>query len=157
MAHSSFEIRSSKDLYDKLVREHKRIMEDIWSSDHAINFSITAHHLYIDWLKKELPSAEYKKLTHKIKTTVRVEMEIVRDICDGSKHLVINNPPQLQINDSQMNQGEFSKEFSRGFNIGGLTLTLHNGSKIYFDNVADRIIDFWSHYFDLSFTPNYGE
>jgi hypothetical protein len=45
MSQSSFEIRTAKDLFLKLVREHERIMADPWSSDHAINFSITAHHL----------------------------------------------------------------------------------------------------------------
>src|SRR5688500_4748508 len=46
MSQSSFEIKTPKDLYLKLVREHERIMADLWSSDYAINFSITAHHVY---------------------------------------------------------------------------------------------------------------
>jgi hypothetical protein len=157
MSQSSFEIKSPKDLYLKLVREHKRILEDLWSSDHAINFSITAHHLYDDWLEKELTTADYNKLTHKINTTLRVEMEIIRDICDGSKHLVINKPPHLQVNDSAISKGSFSKEFSRAFDIGGLTLTLHDGTRMYFDNVADKVIDFWGFYFDPAYIPNHHE
>jgi hypothetical protein len=154
MSQSSFEIKSSRDLYLKLAREHKRILEDLWSFDHAINFSITAHHLYDDWLEIELSPGDYKKLTHKIKTTLRVEMEIIRDVCDGSKHLTIDKPKHLQVKDSTVNQGAFSKEFSRAFDIGGLYLILHDGTKVYFDNIADKVIDFWGSYFDPSYVPN---
>lgn len=157
MSQSSFEIKSSKDLYLKLVREHKRILEDIWSSDHAINFSITAHHLYKDWLKSEISEADYNKLTHKIKITLRVEMDIIRDVCDGSKHLTLTNPPHVQVSDSKMHHGSFDRSFSRAFDVGGLTLTLHDESEVYFDNVADKVIDFWSLYFDPNCLPKHHE
>lgn len=148
MSHSSFEIKTGKDLYLKLVREHERIMADLWSSDHAINFSITAHHLYRDWLKRELIDVEYIKLKAQVETTLAIESGIIRDVCDGTKHLIIDRPPHVQVSDSGMKQGAFSKAFSRAFDIGGLFLTLHDGTRVYFDNVADKVLTFWSSYFD---------
>ena len=148
MSHSSFEIKTGKDLYLKLVREHERIMAYLWSSDHAINFSITAHHLYRDWLKRELIDVEYIKLKAQVETTLAIESGIIRDVCDGTKHLIIDRPPHVQVSDSGMKQGAFSKAFSRAFDIGGLFLTLHDGTRVYFDNVADKVLTFWSSYFD---------
>jgi hypothetical protein len=95
VSQSSFEIKTTKDLYLKLVRENERIMAALWSSDHAINFSITAHHLYKDWLKRELTEAEYHKLKAQVEAALTIECGIVRDICDGTKHLQIDRPPHV--------------------------------------------------------------
>ena len=148
MSQSSFEIKSSKDLYLKLLREHGRLLDDLYSSDHAINFSLTAHHLLKDWLKRELTESEYSKLKTEIVNNLGVEIEIIRDVCDGTKHLHLNHPPHLQIRGSGMHQGAFSKGFNRSFGIGGLFLVLHDGSEVYFDNVADKIVDFLKKYFE---------
>ena len=145
---SSFEIRTSKDLFLKLVREHERIMADLWSSDHAINFIITAHHLYKDWLKRELAEVDYLKVKTQVETVLTIESGVIRDVCDGTKHLHIDRPPHVHVSNSGMKQGAFSKAFSRAFDIGGLFLTLHDGSILYFDNVADKVLSFWKKYFD---------
>jgi hypothetical protein len=150
---SSFEIRISKDLFLKLVREHERIMADLWSSDHAINFSITAHHLYKDWLKRELAEVDYLKVKTQVETVLTIESGVLRDVCDGTKHLHIDRPPHVQVSNSGMKQGAFSKAFSRAFDIGNLLLVLHDGSKIYFDNVADKVLRFWRDYFDNTNKP----
>lgn len=34
--------------------------------------------------------------------------------------------------------------------LSGLFLTLHDGSKLYVDNVADKVIEFWKKYFEKS-------
>jgi hypothetical protein len=153
MSQSSFEIKTARNLYLKLIREHERIMADLWSSDHAINFSITAHHLYRDWLKRELTGVEYLKLRTQVETALTVESGIIRDVCDGTKHLYIDRPPHVQVSDSGMKQGAFSKAFSRAFDIGGLFLTLHDGTRVYFDNVADKVLTFWRSYFDSAQEP----
>lgn len=147
MSQSSFEIKTAKHLYLKLLREHERLLSDLHSSDHAINFSITAHHLFKDWLKTELTALAYEKLKLDINIDIKDEMGIIRDICDGTKHLHLDRP-HLQVSDSGMRHGAFSKAFSRAFDIGGLFLTLHDGSKLYFDNVADKVVAFWRNYFE---------
>lgn len=83
MSQSSFEIKTAKDLYLKLVREHERIMADLWSSDHAINFSVTAHHLYKDWLKRELSEADYLKLKAEIESCLKKEIGIIETCVMG--------------------------------------------------------------------------
>ena len=92
MSQSSFEIKTAKHLYLKLLREHERLLADLHSSDHAINFSITAHHLFKDWLKTELTRSEYDKLKRGIEINLKVQMGIIRDICDCPKHLHLDRP-----------------------------------------------------------------
>lgn len=150
MSHSSFEIKTAKDLYLKLVRERERIMADLWASDRAINFSVTAHHLYKDWLKRELSDLDYLKLKGQIEAALPIEIGIIRDACDGTKLLHLSKRPHVQVSDSGMKQGAFSKGFSRAFNIGGLFLTLHDRSNLYFDKVADKVLSFWKDYFEGS-------
>src|SRR5690606_22305930 len=149
MYQSLFEIKTANHLYMKLLREHERLLADLHSSDHAINFSITAHHLFNDWLKRELTPSEYEKLKLEININIKVEIGILRDICDGTKHLHLDRP-HLQVRDSGVRHGAFSKAFSRAFDIGGLFLTLHDGSKLYFDNVAHKVVAFWRNYFEDS-------
>jgi hypothetical protein len=108
MSHSSFEIKNAQHLYLNLLREHKRLFADLHSSDHAINFSITAHHLYKDWLKRELSESEYEKIKSEIKNNLKAEMEITRDFCDGTKHLHLDRL-HVQVSDSGMSHGAFSK------------------------------------------------
>jgi hypothetical protein len=71
-------------------------------------------------------------------------------VCDGTKHLHLDKP-HTKVSNSGMRQGAFSKAFSRAFDIGGLFLTLHDGTKLYFDNVADKVLSFWKNF--LRMTP----
>lgn len=153
MSLSSFEIKTAKDLFLKLTREHERLMSDLHSPDYAINFSITAHHLFKDWLRRELSPDEFKTLETTIDINLRTEMGIIRDVCDGSKHLHLTKPPHLQVRDSSIRRGAFSSAFSRAFDIGGLVVTLHDGAEIYFDSVADAVLAFWREYFESQSRP----
>jgi hypothetical protein len=60
----------------------------------------------------------------------------------------------LKVSASGMRHGAFSKGFSRAFDIGGLFLTLHDGSKLCFDNVADKVLNFWRSYFEAESTSS---
>jgi len=85
-------------------------MADLWSSDHAVNFSITTHHLYKDWLKRELSEPDYLKLKAEIEPSLKIEIGIIRDVCDGTKHLHLDRP-HTQVSNSGMQQGAFSTAF----------------------------------------------
>lgn len=148
MSKSSFGIKTATDLFQKLTREYRRCKADCSSADHAINFCTTAHHLYVDWLRNELDAASYGKLKNEVDQRISVEVGIVRDICDGSKHLILDRRPHVQISDSNVHHGGFSNAFSLGFDVDGLSITLKDGSSVYFDQIADTIFDFWKHYFD---------
>jgi hypothetical protein len=104
-------------------------------------------------LKRELADADYLKLKAQVETALTIESGIIRDVCDGTKHLHIDRSPHVQVSGSGMKQGAFSKAFSRAFNIGGLFLTLHDGSKVYFHNVADKVLRFCDSYFDHTNRP----
>ena len=53
MGQYSFDIKDSQGLFDKLKRDYEKYSADKLSSDNAINFSITAYHLF-EWTEPEL-------------------------------------------------------------------------------------------------------
>lgn len=147
----SFEIRSAVDLYGKLLREYDRFRLDPISTDHAINLCVTAHHLFKDWLRIELGEAspEYDQLKSMIETDLFLEVEIMRDICDGSKHVSLHRPPPLQVNNAETYLGGFSPgDFSsEDFDVSGLFVNLRDGSKLKFAVVVEKVMQFWKIYF----------
>ena len=96
------------------------------------------------------------KLKEPLEGSLQVELGIIREVCDGTKHLHLDRP-HTQVSDSGMRHGAFSKAFSREFDIGGLFLTLHDGSKVYFDDVADKVLNFRRRYYNDESATNTNE
>ena len=49
----TFGFNSAKDVYEKLVRDSKKLGENHRSKDECFNFSVTAWQLYNDWLEND--------------------------------------------------------------------------------------------------------
>ncbi|WP_420318161.1 hypothetical protein [Ekhidna sp.] len=144
MSTFSFDIAESKDWFDKLEREYNDFLKDKTSSDRAINFSITAHHMN-EWAKSELTEKEKAKLALKRKP-VQNDFNIIQDLANGTKHKVLKY--ESTIKTTEHSRGAFSSGFSRGFNISTLNILMNSGEKIYFEDVAKNIYNFWKDYFN---------
>ena len=72
-------------------------------------------------------------------------MEIIRDLADGLKHGDLDRN-HLQLKHSGEHKGGFSSGFSKGFNTSCLYLTLKDGSKLDFEDVADKVFNYWKDY-----------
>jgi hypothetical protein len=66
MSTFNFDINNSKGWFDKLEGEYRVFLHDKTSTDCAINFSITAHHMN-DWAKSELSEKGKAELAEKRK------------------------------------------------------------------------------------------
>ena len=75
------------------------------------------------------------------------ELAYLRDICTASKHgESLRYAPQ--ITEARFKGGAFSHGFSRGFDISRLEIELPDGQTMFFEDVIDRAVDFWSTFFD---------
>ena len=75
------------------------------------------------------------------------ELAYLQDICTESKHGKISRYTP-RISEARFHGGAFSHAFSRGFDISRLEIKLPGGQTIFFNDVVDRAVDFWSNFFD---------
>jgi hypothetical protein len=71
------------------------IKEDLTSVDEAEAFSIYANHLHKDWLKFFF--VDYEAIMQTANLSIGNEIEMIRDIADGLKHIELNRPLLLTI------------------------------------------------------------
>ena len=75
------------------------------------------------------------------------ELAYLHDICTESKHGKISRYTP-RISEARCHGGDFSRDFSRDFNISCLEIKLPGGQTIVFNDVVDRAVEFWSKFFD---------
>lgn len=54
----------------------------------------------------------------------------------------------IKVKDARHHRRAFSRGFSRGFDISRLEIELLEGQTLLFLDVADRLVDFWSDFFE---------
>ena len=75
------------------------------------------------------------------------ELAYLQDICIASKHgEILRYTPR--IDEARFKGGAFSHDFSRDFDISRLEIELPGGQTIFFNDVLDRAVNFWSKFFD---------
>lgn len=147
MSELSFEIKNSSDFLKKLLEDYSEFNKDDTSSRVAINCAMTAWHL-IDWVYYELMTNEYSTLSEfqKELKTFCPELQIMQDITHSSKHhtLTRHNP---SIKTTNLHGGSFNSDFSSDFDISSLVIIKKDGTKLYFDEEIEKVINFWNTYF----------
>ena len=144
----SFNIRTTNDLFNKLLEEYKEFLKNSTSSRHAINCALTAWHL-IDWIyhnDHELSKkySELKEFQQELKSLCP-SLQIMHDIANGSKHNSLKWHKPI-IKETRLYKGSFSNDFSRDFDISSLDIELTDGTKIYFEDEIKNVVDFWTKY-----------
>ncbi|MEK6783147.1 MAG: hypothetical protein AABY93_15710 [Bacteroidota bacterium] len=147
MTRLSFDIVNSKQFFSKLLEDSKDYQIDKTSSRLAINCAMTAWHLS-DWIYFE---EEYDKIYKLVDFQERLKklcpaLQIMHDICTGSKHFHLTKH-QSKVEESKLHSGEFSSDFSRDFDISVLILEMKDGTKSYFEDDLETVIDFWNKVF----------
>lgn len=142
----SFEIKNIRDFHLKLQWEFNRLIKEEHSTDHAINFSFTAHHLYNDWLRKS-DNTEFNKIKKIYEKDFKNEFEIIKGICEGSKHLIRQEGKSTIVDHSYENEGTFDYTFDSSFDKHELVVITNDKSRFDFFEVAQRVVNFWNHYF----------
>lgn len=83
------------EMFEKLKWEEARLVES-WGVYDSFNFIVTAHHLYVDWIKP--PSATPAQIARKaaLPSGAKEVFHAVRDVSNGSKHWKMTHKRSLQ-------------------------------------------------------------
>lgn len=142
-----FEIKTSKDLYNNLQEEYEDLKNDILSSRRAMNCAMMAWHL-TDWTFNEYMNKHgFSKLGDYRQSLSCPSLNIMADIANGAKHLIITKPKTGIVNTEKI-QGDFSSDFDfNDFWVGSLELKMDDGTtKDFFDEIT-AVVSFWNDYF----------
>jgi hypothetical protein len=90
------QLENAVDLFAKLQWEKGRL-EDGWGVYDSFNFVVTAHHLYVDWLKVEngAPERSVAKKAQ-LPAEIKIVFQAAIDISNGSKHWALTNKRSLE-------------------------------------------------------------
>lgn len=93
----NFGIDNCIKLYNKLKKEHE-LLNVKWDENDFFNFTVTAWHLYHDWLNNDKifrPKLAIKK-KNKIPAEMKEVINISRDIANGNKHVVLDDKSKMK-------------------------------------------------------------
>ncbi|MFT3846420.1 MAG: hypothetical protein QM725_15290 [Lacibacter sp.] len=151
----SFDIKSTKDFYNKLLEEYEDFQNNKTSTRIALNCAMTAWHL-TEWVYHELSQKinnapksislskkEIKDFQDELKKQC-LSLQIVNDLTDGTKHCLLSR--NATIKETEFYVGEFSDEFSREFNTDSLNIFLNDGRELNFETEINTVIAFWEEY-----------
>ena len=132
--------------FEDLERALDKLKHDDLNKDLARECACKAWHLS-DHVFNELGAAagfkDLLKFQEHIRSDCR-ELAYLQDICIASKHGKITRYSP-RIIEACEHEGDFCpRDFSRDFDISHLQLKLHDGETLFFIDVADRAVAFWS-------------
>ena len=128
----------------------EKFKEDDINKDMARDCAIKAwqlcDHAFIV-LGSDSPFVKLEEFQVHVRHTCR-ELDYLQDICIESKHGKITRDTP-QIDRARLHVGDFSREdFSHDFDISRLEIVLPGGQTVFFNDVVDRAVDYWSKFFD---------
>lgn len=145
------QLATCMDLLDKLRKDGERL-EGTWHPHDAFNFVVTAWHLQNDWLSQRAAPkptlAAEKHLARRLPAEMKLVLDVLRDLANGSKHQTLEPDAARRRVISQVQSGQIADWYSWFFheNIPGVTTEsghyfsirkLRNFTLAYFDWVFD--------------------
>lgn len=127
----------------------ERFKDDDLNQDLARDCALKAWHL-CDHVYKALGANSRFPSLQKFQNHIRdvcPELAYLQDICVATKHGKITRY-KPHINSARHHRGAFSRDFSRDFDISYLEIELVGGQTVFFLDVVDRAVEFWSRFFD---------
>lgn len=150
----SFGIKTTSDLFNKLIEDFEEFRKDTTSSRMALNCAMTAWHL-TDWSYYEFNqtlSSDYSTLVsyqQAIKERCP-SLQILHDITNGSKHYVLLRHKPI-VKETNLHIGAYSAAYSHDYDISTLEIEMGDGTKKYFDDEIQKAIEFWTQYLQSNF------
>ncbi len=162
----TFEIKNSKDLFNKLLEEYKDFDRQHLNPRYAMNSAITSWHLtdwtYLEHYKNDdrFQDSESKDKTGRQLTISGLlkyqqfiikqcpELEYMRLITNGIKHCVLND--QSRKEKTLIHQGDYSTEYSRhDYDVNRFIIQLTSDNFIDFENTLLKTIEYWKKVVDI--------
>ncbi|MEE4259953.1 MAG: hypothetical protein V2I62_09345 [Bacteroidales bacterium] len=149
MNNLSFNIKNTRDLYNKLNEDYKEYSDDRLSSRKALNFAFTAWHLS-DWIYNEFNNklkVDYNNL-YSFQSNLKKlcpSLQFMHDLTNGTKHYTLtkHNP---RIKDTNLHIGDFNDDFNRDFDISMMVIKLEDGTRVCFEDEIKIVMNFWTKY-----------
>ena len=144
----TFEDKTSEDKFRELIQQYKEFKEDDTSSLKATELCTNAWHL-IDWVYNEFPEIHKNESLGDFRETlypICESLKIIHDIANGSKHSKVSRP-KAAIKKTDKHIGPFSNVFSRVFDQTYLEIEMEDGTKLYFIDIIESVMNFWKEYF----------
>jgi hypothetical protein len=161
----TFEIRDSKDLFNKLLEEYQDFDKQHLNPRFAMNCAITSWHLtdwtYLEYYKNDDrfqdsesidKNGDKKFISGLIKYQQFIikqcpELEYMRLITNGIKHCVLNDKSRKEK--TVIHQGDFSTDFSRhDFDVTRFIIQTDLNKSIDFENTLLKTIEYWEKVID---------
>ncbi len=140
----SFDIKTPRDFYNKLIADFEDYKKSDNSSRIALNCAMTSWHLS-DWIYHEF---NMKKSYPKLKDyqehvkSICLSLQIMHDIANGSKHYKLEyHKPKTQ--NTERKTGTFDNTFDFTFDRTMLKIIMVDGSTLIFDRELNKTIVFW--------------
>lgn len=149
MSTLSFDIKTSGVFFIKLLEDYGEFKSDYTSSRKALNCAMTAWHLS-DWVYHEYNYKEKEEFTHfpsfqKYLKELCPSLQIMHDLTNGTKHYhLARHKPSVE--DTELHHGGFSSDFSNDFDVSGLEISMKDGSRLFFEDEMETVIEFWKKY-----------
>ena len=156
----TFEIRNSKDFFNKLLEEYNDFDKQHLNPRFAMNCAITSWHL-TDWTYLEYyqddsrfqdsesndKNGNIKFISGLLKYQQFIikqcpDLEYMRLITNGIKHCVLNDKTRKEK--TVIHKGDFSTDFSRhDFDVTRFVIKIGLNENIDFEKTLLKTIDFW--------------
>ena len=150
----SFDIKTSKDFFNKLLTDYDEFSSNTTSSRVALNCAMTAWHL-TEWIYSEFNQSLCNHFTtlalyqQDLKRQC-TSLQIMHDLANGTKHYLLTKHRPI-VKETNLHQGTFDRTFDRTFDTSTLKIELNDGTKIYFEDEIKKAINFWKQYLQLTF------
>jgi hypothetical protein len=141
-----FELRTAKDLFNKLKRNLVRLEQNPVDEDAAFDFFVTAYHI-LDWL---YPGRDNKgqRDTHRDSEPL---LQVCDDLCNGAKHFHLDAARHNRVSDTLTEAGAFDAGgFQQdAFDVGKLVVELSGtaaqslGAKREVLQLARDVVNYW--------------
>ncbi len=88
----TFGFNSAHDVFEKLKRDAIKLKENHRSKDECFNFSITAWHLYHDWMKYDTRLSQLAKNKHEeSELAMKPMIHALEVLANSNKHISVRN------------------------------------------------------------------
>lgn len=148
----SFGVSTHWQYFNIVEQNYKEYLTNPASVRLAINFSLTAWHL-TEWLfhgllKYNSFNEDFKNLTAFRKHLKQrcPELQYIRDIADGSKHVTLDRHPSFIKNSKSKKPFHHIRFGLSNTRFSFLEIELKNGDTILFRKVVENVMLFWKDY-----------
>ena len=159
MSQGFFELRTPRDLLEKLKREYRRLQQSPLDQDIAFNLFITAEHIP-DWLYPGDRGSDNAEIRSKLKKSNNY-LVVCSGIANGSKHFKVNPNRHHSVSGTSI-KGAFDPNIfdNNVFDVARLAIDLDGdaanqlGPSINAVELARIVLDFWENYIQVKTSNN---